>query len=92
MHNKHLPLVETMALPDVYVSGLADIEALGGGVYRFTFYALQRSTITGKTERVVVSKVICMAETARTMCAISLDMIEDVGVRPELAPDGVIAH
>lgn len=92
MNNKHLPLVEALAVPDVYVSGLADVEPLGGGVYRFTFYALQRSAITGHTERVVVAKNICMAETARTICALSLDIIEDTGCRIEQIPEGVTAH
>lgn len=34
-------LAEPFAVPDVYVSGLWNIEPLGGGTARFTFYTIK---------------------------------------------------
>jgi hypothetical protein len=59
MTNGALPLVETIAVPDIFVSGLSSIEDIGGGMIRLTMYALQRNPITHGMERAIVCKVVC---------------------------------
>lgn len=55
-----LRLVETFGVSDVFVSGLGEVEDVGGGCYRFTFYAKQH--IDGTEEPVVVAKLIAPME------------------------------
>lgn len=45
-------LVEPFGVPDTFVSGLAEVEDIGGGVMRFVFYALHDG------ERQVVAKLV----------------------------------
>lgn len=52
-------LIEPGHIQDVFVAGLAEVEDLGGGCYRFTFYAHQ--TIGGHDMRVVVARLIAPA-------------------------------
>jgi hypothetical protein len=52
--------LELFAVPDMFVSGLASIESVGGGNLRFTLYALQK--VDGRNERVVVGRIIMSAE------------------------------
>lgn len=92
MQDKDLPLVESLAIADVYVSGVADIEDLGGGNYRFTWYVRQRSTLTGKTERLIVARNVCSAEVAREICSSTLDMIGRVAESAERKPMAMVAH
>lgn len=66
-----VPLVEPNAVPDIFCSGLARIEDVGGNL-RFTFFAYQRP-IAGDAhdiERVVVARLVLTAE-AVTSAAIS---------------------
>lgn len=49
-------LVELFGVPDTFVSGLGNIENIGGGCYRFTFYAVQ--DCQGRREFVVAAKLI----------------------------------
>lgn len=59
MHTEQATLVETFVVQDVYVSGLHDIENLGEGDYRFTFYVKQRSTQDQMTDdRIVVARIV----------------------------------
>jgi hypothetical protein len=53
-----IALVEPAIVPDTYVSGLYDVEDLGDGTFRFTFFAKQRSVHDGKEERVVVARIV----------------------------------
>jgi hypothetical protein len=55
-----LRLVETSPVADIFVSGLGEAEDIGGGCYRFTFYA-RRHAADGE-EVVVVAKLICPIE------------------------------
>lgn len=59
--DSELPLVEPFAVPDINVSGIADIEDMGDGNYRFILYARRRS------ERIVVASLI-MTEGAVMRC------------------------
>lgn len=53
-------LLELFGVPDVFASGLGAVEDIGGGCWRFTFYAKQDSH--GHQERVVVAKLIMSKE------------------------------
>lgn len=52
-----LPLVEPFAVPDIQVSGIADIEDMGDGNYRLILYTTRRR------ERLIVASLI-MTEAA----------------------------
>lgn len=53
-------MIEAFGVPDTFVSGMGRVENLGGGCYRFTFFA--RQTIGGKEELVVVAKLVTPLE------------------------------
>lgn len=53
-------LSEPVIIPDIFTSGLADIEDLEDGNYRFTFYTRQRSPYGGD-ENIVVSRLVMPA-------------------------------
>lgn len=63
-----LHLIEPIAVPDTFVSGLAEVENLGGGNFRFVFYTKQHDAwvisakLIGSREEVV--PVIIMAAKA----------------------------
>ena len=50
--------VEPAIVPDVYVSGLAEIEDLGDGLCRCTYYVKQKSFQSETTEYVIVARII----------------------------------
>ena len=74
-------LTETLAVPDIYATGLGRIEDVGGGVARFTLYTYQRSTFRKdrRREKVVVAR-ICMpmaeAMAAAKAIAIAAENVE----------------
>lgn len=80
--DSELPLVEPFAVPDINVSGIADIEDMGDGNYRFILYARRRS------ERIVVASLIateatvmrCIMQSAR---AIGVSLATTVGELPK---------
>lgn len=53
-------LSEPVIVPDVFVSGLGEVEDLGGGCFRFTFFVKQH--IDGAEETVIVAKLIAPME------------------------------
>lgn len=77
-----LPLVEPFAVPDITVSGIADIEDMGDGNFRFILYARRRQ------ERIVVASLI-MTEAAVMRCimhsarAIGVSLAASVGELPK---------
>lgn len=46
------PLVEFVGTPEIFVSGVGDIEDIGGGCVRFTFYVME------KGQRIVTAKIV----------------------------------
>lgn len=66
-----VPLVEPNAVPDIFCSGLARIEDVGGNL-RFTFFAYQRPICCDPhaMERVVVARLVLTTE-AVTSAAMS---------------------
>lgn len=49
-------LIEPQIIPDIFVSGLGEVEDLGDGNFRFTFYCKHHTG--AKEELVVVAKLI----------------------------------
>ncbi len=61
MHEaKQRRLIEPYAVQDTYVSGLAEVEDIGGGNYRFTFFC--REHHDDHEEWTVVAKLIAPLE------------------------------
>lgn len=60
IYSDRVPLAEPVVIPDIFASGLARIEDIGGGNLRFTFYTTQRSTlfVDERPEHVVVERLI----------------------------------
>lgn len=53
-------MIEAVPVMDIFVSGLGEVEDLGGGCYRFTFFARQHCE--GVEELVTVAKLIAPME------------------------------
>lgn len=53
-------LVEPAIVPDIFCSGLAEVEDLGDGNYRFTLYARQKSFQSAEShfDYVIVARLI----------------------------------
>lgn len=63
-----MELVETAIIPDVFISGMADMENLGDGNFRCIFYSRQRAIYErGKFERVIVCRLVMSAGAAHAM-------------------------
>jgi hypothetical protein len=60
IYSDRVPLTEPVVIPDIFASGLARIEDIGGGNFRFTFYTNQRSTVypDERSEHIVVERLI----------------------------------
>lgn len=56
------PYTEPIAVPDIFVTSLSEVEDLGGGCFRFTFCCNQRSIHGGQMERVVVARLVATAD------------------------------
>lgn len=52
-----IPLVEPIAVQDVFATGLHDVENVGG-CWRFTIYSRQTSVTDGSAENVVVARIV----------------------------------
>lgn len=63
---EHIALLsEPHPIHDIVVQGIAGIEDMGSGWFRYTLYATQKSLIDGSEEHVVVARLIASAETSR---------------------------
>lgn len=60
------PLVETQAVHDVFVSGVARVDAVGAGIFRLTFFTESHCSFDGRKERNIVARFIVSAETIAT--------------------------
>lgn len=58
--DEQLVLTDVLAVPDIFVSGLGNVEAIGGGNWRFTFFVSQE--ISGDAVNVVVAKLVMSIE------------------------------
>jgi hypothetical protein len=67
---RNLPVIEPIAVPDVYVSGVLPKEELGGGLFRVTAYAIQRCT-DGTDCAVIVSRhIVCAIDMAESIASL----------------------
>lgn len=55
-----VPMIEAFGVSDIFVSGLGEVEDLGGNCYRFVFYSKQH--VGGRDEMVVVAKLVAPLE------------------------------
>lgn len=60
---------EPIAIPDTYVSGLADAEQLSPGLWRLTFFSRQRSLYDGEPENIAVAKFVVTGDAIVAICA-----------------------
>ena len=83
-----VPVIEPIAVPDVYVSGVLPKEILPGGLVRITAYAMQRSP-DGTHCAVIVSRHICCeSDMLKNMASLAGPSLETSSVEKVLA----IAH
>jgi hypothetical protein len=80
MFSDHMALVEPVVIRDTFVSGLARIEDVGGGNFRFTFYTTQRSTLftDERVEHVVVARIVMPKDAVTAANAATLAAIKGV--------------
>lgn len=70
---RNAPISEPIAVPDTYVSGIAHIEQMGGGLMRFTLFAGHHNLSDNEPERVIVSRIIMTKEDVKkAMLAVEL--------------------
>lgn len=69
------PLSEPYPIHDIIIQGIADIEDLGHGWYRFILYSTQRSVIDGAEERIVVARLVASEDTAKRTSEMTLDAV-----------------
>ena len=62
----NLPVIEPIAVPDTYVSGVACVEDLGDDMFRITHYAVQRCPDGSTDYAVIVSRIIASASTIKS--------------------------
>lgn len=79
MQTAEAPLVEPFVVPDVYVSGLHDVEHLGEGEYRLTFFVKQRCGDRELLVQHVVAARLVMSLTSVFLLAKSL--LKAIGVQ-----------
>lgn len=82
-----LPMVEPIAVLDVFISGIAEPEELDDGMIRLVCYAKRRNPHDNTIERVIVANLVMSRETlVRNMllCAkpATLCVVADVGQLP----------
>ena len=70
-----MQIVENCAVPDVFVTGMADPEDLGNGNIRYTFYARRRSIHDGTSEREIVCRLIIPANVVLANIKIVLEAL-----------------
>ena len=68
----HMPIIEPIAVPDVYVSGVLPKEELGGGLVRVTAYAIQRCPDGTQCAVIVSRHVVCEADMMRNIASLML--------------------
>lgn len=54
------PMIDVNGIQDIFISGLGEIEQVGGSCLRFVFYAQQH--IGGRDEMIVVARLVLPME------------------------------
>ena len=67
-YSDRVPLAEPVVVPDIFASGLARIEEIGGGNLRFSFYVRQRSTVykDERYEHMLVARIIMHTDAVKS--------------------------
>lgn len=72
-----MPLVEPIAVMDVFISGVASVEDIGDGMIRVVFYSKRKNCHDGAFERVIVASLVVSKDGyVRNMftCAKAMDL------------------
>lgn len=69
------PLSEPHPIHDIIIQGIADIEDMGHGWYRYTLYATQKSLFDGSEERIVVARIVASEDTTKKTSEMALRAI-----------------
>jgi hypothetical protein len=74
-------LIDTGGVTDTFVSGLGEVEDLGGGCFRFVFFTRQK--VGGRDELIVVARLVAPMEAVppavfMAMKAIGLSFVSEV--------------
>lgn len=81
--NSQIPLVEPVAVPDVFFSGAAAGEDLGDGTFRLNLYVRQTSLTDGTVEHIVVMKLVGLGAAVRSLACSALHL---TGAQSDLVP------
>lgn len=73
------PLSEPHPIHDVIFQGIADIEEMGHGWFRYTLYSTQKSLFDGSEERIIVARLVASEETTKTT---SEQALAAIGIKP----------
>lgn len=76
------PLSEPHPIHDTLVQGIADIENLGNGWFRYTLYSTQKSLFDGSEERIVVARLVLSDETTKRNAEMALVAIGAMPAKP----------
>jgi hypothetical protein len=76
------PLSEPHPIHDTLVQGIADIEDIGSGWFRFTLYSSQKSLFDGSEERIVVARLIASEETTKRTSEMALVAVGAIPAKP----------
>lgn len=66
MFTNGLPVIDPIACPDVFVSGVACCEPLGSDHFRITHYAKQFCSALGQDCAVIVARLVVSGDTIAT--------------------------
>jgi len=58
----NVPFTEPIAVPDVFVSGVGRVDPIGDGIFRITYYVDHHSAFDGRSEKVVVARMLISGE------------------------------
>jgi len=85
-----LEIIEPIAVPDTFVSGVLSLEDLGSDLFRITAYAVQRCPHENKDYAVIVSRHVCTGMTIRRNAASLVESVPEPGQKR--AVDYVLHH
>lgn len=76
-------MLDAFGVSDIFISGLGEIEHLGGGCYRFTFYTKQH--IGDREELVVTARLVVPMEAVppavqMTAKAVGFEVVKFIGL------------
>lgn len=91
IYSDRVPLTEPVVVPDIFVSGLARIEEVGGGNLRFTFFTNQRSTdyLDERPQHTLVLRFVMHVSAVRDASQATEMVLEGIhGVVNDIVLDG----